>query len=210
MSDFLTTVLTFPTLIYSVLFAFTLVYWLLCLTGLVEIDLVDGFLGGEGEHGDASTLSAMLGRFGLAGVPLMVVLTVLSFVGWLITYFTQLLLLAHLPDGLRLVAGIGVLVLALLPGMLLTSLLLRPLSKLLLRLRPPTTRSVLGMVGEVISPTVDAQRGQARFNDGGAGLVFQVRARSPDSFVRGQRVALIEYDAKTHVYRVIAEDAFNR
>lgn len=209
MDAFLTTALTFPTLIYSVMFAFTLVYWLLCIVGLADVDLVDGYLGGEGHHGDVGGLAAVLARFGLAGVPIMVILTVLAFIGWLITYFSQLLVLAALPDGIRLIAGIAVALLALLPGMVVTSLLLRPFSKLLLRLRPHAERTVLGMVGTVISPTVDEARGQAKFEDGGAGLVFQVRAKAPDVFMRGDKVALVEFDAAKHVYRVVSEGRFN-
>ena len=40
MTEFLTTALTFPTLLYSILLAFCVVYWLLAATGLVDSDTI--------------------------------------------------------------------------------------------------------------------------------------------------------------------------
>ena len=44
MTEFLNTVLTFPTLVYSVLLAFCTVYWLLAATGIVDFDAVDYYV----------------------------------------------------------------------------------------------------------------------------------------------------------------------
>ena len=120
MSDFLQTCLTFPTLLYSIVLAFCAIYWLLASTGLVDTDAIDGMLAGDahahvhvahdlhhhhGDGGDHATSAGMLARLGLSGVPIMVVLTVLSFFGWLGTYFVHLLVLSHLPAALRLLLG---------------------------------------------------------------------------------------------------------
>ena len=58
MTEFLNTVLTFPTLVYSVLLAFCTVYWLLAATGIVDFDAVDGWLTIDGL---AAQLNAVLG-----------------------------------------------------------------------------------------------------------------------------------------------------
>ena len=110
MTEFLQTALTFPTLLYSILLAFCAIYWLLASTGLVDIDALDGLLGGDGDSHHASDSAGLLARLGLGGVPIMIVLTVLSFFGWLSTYFVHLLLLQHLPAPLRLIGGIVTLV----------------------------------------------------------------------------------------------------
>lgn len=234
MIDFLQTSLTFPTLAYSILLAFCVVYWLLAMTGLFDVDALDGLLMGDGDighgdfghvhaghadvgHGDAgqgdasdSTATAgMLARLGLSGVPIMIVLTVLSFLGWIITYFVHLLVLSHLPDSLRILAGIGTLLGALLPAVLLTSLVLRPVAKLMAKLQPVAAASILGRVGTVISPVVDAQGGRAAFDDGGAGLILQVRAPAGVTFARGERVVLLSHDAQAHTHAVISETEFN-
>jgi hypothetical protein len=129
MTEFYTTALSFPTLLYSILLAFCVVYWLLAATGLVDSDAIHGLLHHHdgldgihaGHHHDTATDSAgIVARLGLSGVPFMLILSVLAFFGWLITYFAQLLVLQYLPGPLRLLAGAGVLLLALLPGLVLT------------------------------------------------------------------------------------------
>ncbi|MFP7721326.1 hypothetical protein [Lysobacter sp. A3-1-A15] len=208
MSEFLTTALSFPTLAYSVVLAVCTIYWALAATGLVEIDALDGLLGGDGDSPDSSGAAAMISRLGLSGVPLMLVATVLAFVGWIGTYFVHLLVLAHLGEGLRLFAGAAVALAMLVPGIVLTSVLLRPLSRLLLKLRPPLDPSLLGRVAVVNSPEVATDYGTATVDDGGAGLVLQVRDGETGRFKRGDRVVLIEYLDAQHAYRVIPERQF--
>lgn len=220
MNDFLQTCLTFPTLAYSILLAFCVVYWLLAMTGLFHIHAMDGLLTGHGHaahgsigHGDAGDPAAtagVLARLGLGRVPILVVLTVLFFLCWLGTYFVHLLVLRHLPDSLRIVLGIATVVGALIPGILLTSLLLRPLSRWLATLQPPMGSSILGHVGTVISPQVDKQGGRAAFDDGGAGLILQVRSSSDAIFLRGERVVLLSHDAIANTHTVISETEFNQ
>jgi len=216
MTEFYTTALTFPTLIYSILLAFCVVYWLLAATGLVDSEAIHGLLhhhdgldGIHTHHHDGVVDDAgMIARLGLSGVPFMLILSVLVFFGWLITYFAQLLVLQYLPDSLRILAGIGVLVVALLPGLVLTSLLLRPVARLIMKLRPPVPPSVLGKAGSVISPKVTESEGRAEFDDGGAGLILQVRAPPGIAFHRGDRVVLLSFDEPANAYAVIAESEF--
>ncbi len=209
MIDFLKTALTFPTLLYSIVLAVCVAYWLLAATGLIDTDGPDGLLGGDGDTGgEASGIAAMIARLGLSGVPVMIVLTVLAFLGWLGTYFVHLLLLQHLPDLLRVLVGLAAAVVMLVPGAIVASLLLRPLSRLLLRLRPPAEPSILGRTAIVSTPSVDTHYGQATVDDGGAGLVLQIRDDQPVRFKRGDRVVLIEYLGARHAYRVVSEEQF--
>jgi len=209
MTEFLQTALTFPTLLYSVLLAFCVIYWLLAATGLMDLDALDGLLGDDGDSHHASDSAGLLARLGLGGVPIMIVLTVLSFFGWTVTYFVHLLVLQHLPALLRMLGGIATLVGALVPGVFVTSLLLRPVRKLMVKLRPPVAPRILGRVGTVISPEVDGNQGRAAFADGGAGLILQVRVAPPGRFLRGDRVVLLEHDATANTYLVISESQFN-
>ena len=216
MTEFYTTALTFPTLLYSILLAFCVVYWLLAATGLVDNDTIHGLLhhhdgldGIHTHHHDGVVDDAgVIARLGLSGVPFMLILSVLVFFGWLITYFAQLLVLQFLPDPLRILAGIGVLLAALLPGVVLTSLLLRPVARLIMKLRPPVPPSILGKAGNVISPQVTDSEGRAEFDDGGAGLILQVRAPPGTTFRRGDRVVLLSFDAQAHAYAVMSESEF--
>jgi len=203
MEAFLNTSLGFPTLVYSVLLGVCLVYWLLAATGLVEIDGLDGLdLDLDAEPGG---IAGIFGRLGLNGVPLMLVLTLVVFFAWVATYFVHLLVLAHAPGPLRWLLGAGVALLALPPAILATATLLRPLRRRLLLLRPPATASLLGRVAVVRTPTVDAGHGMADLDDGGAGLVLQVRGEAAAGMKRGDRVVLIAHALDTNTWNVVPE-----
>lgn len=207
MAEFLNVALTFPTLPYSIVLAFAMVYWLLAACGVVD----DGFatdgidLGGgeEGLHG----ISGMFSRLGLGGAPVMLVIALLAFFGWTGTYLTHLFLLQPLPVPLRWAAGSAVALLALVPAVPLTALILRPVRRLLLRLRAVPQTSLLGRIGVIASPQVTTSTGYATVDDGGAGLILQVRLPEGQTLPRGSRVVLIEYVAEHNHYRVAAEDS---
>ena len=135
----------------------------------------------------------------------MLVVTLLGFFAWIVTYFVHLFVLLPLPDLLRWAIGAVVALLAPLPAVPFTALLLRPVRRFLLRLRPVAQASLLGRTGVVASPKVDARGGHATFDDGGAGLVLQVR--SEIELQRGERIVLVEHVADQHHYRVVRADA---
>ncbi|MDO4710111.1 MAG: hypothetical protein Q4B94_10005 [Pseudomonadota bacterium] len=205
MNAFLHTALSFPTLPWSVLFTVAVLYWLVAALGVFDIDA-----GMEGESPLADA-GGMLTRLGLRGVPLMLVVLLVAFFAWISTYFFQLYLLDRLFSGtLRTLVGTLAMLLAAVPGILMASLLLRPLRRFMLKLVPAAPPSLLGKVGTVTTPEVDAEHGMASFEDGGAGLLLQVRAQPPDVYPRGERVVLIEYREADNSWRVISESQFNR
>lgn len=199
MVTFLTTSLGYPTLAYSVLLGGLLVFWLVSAIGIIGLDAL------ELDYGDAGESGGMVSRLGLDGLPTLLVLTLLAFFAWTITYFVHLLLLAPLPALLRYGLGTLVLVLAPVPAIVLTAFVLRPLRRFVLRLRPAPAVSLLGKVAIVRTPTVDARQGMAELDDGGAGLILQVRHEGDAVLARGDRVVLLEHQAGPNTWRVVAE-----
>lgn len=206
-NEFLHTALTFPTVVYSMLLAVTAIYWLLASTGLADGDAVDAFMGGDGD-GDAVIAAAMLGRLGLGGIPLMVVATVFGAVAWLGTYFVQLLALPRVPEELRTVAGVAVMLGMLVTAALATSVALRPVGRRLAKMEAAATPSLLGQTAVIITPSLSGEYGQASVDDGGAGLILQVRHDAPNTLKRGDRIVLIEYIEGQNAYRVVSEQQF--
>lgn len=202
MDLFLTTSLGFPTLVYSVLLALCLVYWLLAATGLVDIDL-DGL--GLDVDMESGGIAGIFGRLGLSGLPTMVVVTLLSFFGWILTYFVHLLLLSHLFGPLRWLLGAGIGLLALVPAILATAAVLRPVRRALIHLRPLPETSLLGRVATVRTPEVTTVGGMAELDDGGAGLILQVRGDDGAGMKRGDRVVLVSHASDTNTWQVIPE-----
>lgn len=210
MDEFLTIILTFPTVVYGVLLAVCVIYWMLAATGLFDLDAVAGWLGSDGDSIEPSFVAGMLAKIGLSGVPMTLVLTILSLFGWIVCFLAQRYLLSLAPDALRGFAGTGIAVAALIPGVLATSITLRPLAKLIARLRPPIPPSVLGRTGRVISPIVDERNGRAHFDDGGAGLILQVRALPDQNFQRGDQIVLIEHLDAANAFRIISKTEFDQ
>ena len=208
MAEFLSVALGFPTLPYSILLGFSAIYWLLAATGMADHHLADGHLHVDGAHGAEHGLhgiSGIFARLGLGGAPLMLVVALLSFWAWTFTYFAHLFLLQALPDPVRWGLGSAVALLALVPAVPLTSWMLRPLRRLLLKLRPVAQQSLLGKVGVIASPRADAGSGYANVDDGGAGLVLQVRAPAGSHYLRGERVVLVDY-VHAHNHYLVARE----
>lgn len=215
---FLQIVWSFPTVIFSLLMMMVVLYWLIAATGLIDLDILDGVfgIGAEGADaagGDGGGLSGVTGplmRVGLGGIPLTVVFTALVFFSWFLTYFAEYLVLRHLPGNwMHTVLGLGTMIGALVASVFLSGIALRPLRRFFAQLKPLPARPLLGQLAIVRSPTVTASMGSASVEDGGAGLILQVRDDVPDRFKRGDRVVLIEYFAEQNAYRVIGEDEFN-
>ena len=208
MEQFLNIALSFPTVVFSFVLAVMVVYWLIALLGMVEIDALDNLALPDGDGLELEGLSGLLMRLGLAGIPLTIILTMLAFFSWFVSYYAIYLLQGvGLGGWPSLALGVGVLPVSFVAGVLLTALALRPLRHLLGRIAPRNRKSLLGQVGVVRSPTVNAQQGYVAVEDGGAGLILQVRSHNR-SYQRGDRVVLIEYRPDMNHYVVISEEEF--
>lgn len=207
MELFLNIALSFPTLIFSVMLLVVVLYWLLAMTGLVDLDIFHVHIGHGVEGGglEFAGVTGLLMRFGLDGVPLTLILSVVTLLAWLISYFAGFFLLHHLPwDLLRYVLGSVVILLSVFLALPFTGLVLRPFRSLFEKAKPVDSVSLLSEVAVVRSPIVSLTQGTAELNDGGAGLILQVRAEA-GLFKRGDRVVLVEYLPEPNAYRVIAE-----
>ncbi len=202
MDLFLQVALGFPTIVFSGLLVLTTLYWLLAMLGLFDLEVP---LMPEGDAVDVGGIPGLLAWLRLEGLPLPLILWAISLLGWIIVYFTDYFLLRHLPaDSLHTLFGIGALVGAVVIATPITGVVLAPLRGLFARTEGADSVSLLGRVAEVRSPEVTPERGQAALDDGGAGLILQVRAEA-GRFRRGDRVVLVEYIERDNAYRVIAD-----
>lgn len=216
MDVFLRVVTSFPTVVYSVLLLVMLVHWLMTMLGVLEIDAIDGLLpdeigldGGDGAHHGG--LGGLLLKFGLHGIPVMVVFTIIAIVGWSFCFFVELHVLGTMPDGVATtLLGVATMIGGLLLSIPVARIVLAPVRRLMRRYEPVTQRPLLGRYAEVRSPEITQTHGTAWVEDGGAGLILQVRADLPGRFVRGDRVVLIEYLDAQNAYRVTSTEEFER
>ncbi|MEQ1514564.1 MAG: hypothetical protein ABL934_18060 [Lysobacteraceae bacterium] len=216
MNEFLDIATSFPTAIYSVLLLVVTAHWLLSALGILEIDTLDGLLpddlGVDGADGaEPGGIGGVLLKFGLHGVPVMIIFTILAIVGWAFCYFIDLHVLRGLDLGpMGVVAEAATAVGGLLLSIPVARAVLTPVRRLLRRYEPVTQRPLLGRYAEVRSPEITQNHGTAWVDDGGAGLILQVRADVSGRFVRGDRVVLIEYLEEQNAYRVISGGEFEQ
>ena len=222
MIDFINTVLSFPTVLWSMALALSVIYWALAATGLLDIDsidglvdadvgdLIDGHQASHSSHSGHADTAGILTRWGLSGVPFMVMFTILSLVGWMVSFYIQLWVLSFLPTVLAWVLGVVVFAASVFVAIIATSWILRPIRNWLAKnIVPPHEVSVLGKVGTVISPTVTSTDGRAEFADGGAGLILQVRSISNETYKRGDQVVILTHNKDLHTYEVMLHMPLN-
>ncbi|THU03680.1 ubiquinone biosynthesis protein UbiH [Lampropedia puyangensis] len=207
MHQFLNIIVSFPTVVFTILLAFSLLYWMVVLLGLIDTEVLDSlFFDADGV--DAGALAGLLTRLGLNGVPVTVIISLIVLFAWLSSYFATLLLWPLLSNQVaHLLLGAGIFIAALLAAVVLTAIALRPVRALLKKIPQETPKVVLGRIGVVRSATVSATQGYALVEDGGAGLVLQIRTVD-ETLPRGTRVVLIEHIAANNTWRVVSEEEF--
>jgi hypothetical protein len=205
MDLFLDIALSFPTVVLSLLLAVLLGYWALAVLGLFDLDAINTSVLPDGDALEVGGISGLLMKLGLDGVPLTLIFTLIVLLAWLGCYYVDYMLLRQWPEGaLRSAVSWLAVPACLLAATPFAGLLLQPLKPLFRKVQVTNDVSLLGRTAIVRSPLVDEVRGQAEIDDGGAGLILQVRAPA-GRFARGDRVVLVEYLAAANAYRVIAE-----
>ncbi|WOC04228.1 OB-fold-containig protein [Providencia sp. PROV024] len=209
MSLFFHNSLMFPIVIFSGLLIIVLFYWLCAAFGLLDIDLFN--VDTEFDSGiDATGFAGWLTKLGLAGVPVTIILTLFTLFGWVITYFSVYGFIRFIDLSLlRYLVGFAVFVITIFISLHLTALCLKPVRNKLISLnKPKTVHQLIGKYATVRSGTVNEKNGEAILEDGGAGLILQIRAPFTEGIKRGDRVVIISYDADSHSYQVVTEKEF--
>lgn len=258
MSEFLEVMLSFPTVVFTVMLALSVIYWLFVILGALDMDLlgsadgaadgvadgvvdgaVDGALdagvhGAEGalhgvEHavdgaahavhggghgaadglagadGSAEAAGGFLSALKLRRVPVTVSFSLFSAFSWLFSCLTMQTAGPALAD-LSIptwVLGIPAMLIVSFVALMVTSLAVRPLGKLFhTHVAGKSQTDLVGKVCVVSTGRVDDKFGQANLEDGGAGLILQVRARPGNGIKRGDRVLIIGWDEKLGGFNV--------
>ncbi len=204
MAAFLAITFSFPTVVFTILLAVAVIYWLISLLGLVDLDGGDGDI----DIDPSADVGGLMVTLGLQGVPLPLVLTLLFLSSWLLAYFADLLFGAVLGGGWgHVVFGLLVIPGALFAGLLVTSVLVRPLRPLFRRAyKRPLQKQVIGTACVVLAFNESTGKGRAEAHRDGAHLILQIR--SDASLARRDRVVLVEYLSDQQAYWVMPEADF--
>ncbi|MEU7046456.1 hypothetical protein AB0A77_36155 [Streptomyces varsoviensis] len=216
MHDFLAAALGFPAVVFSFALVVVVAYWLLVLVGGIDSDshghhdLSDGHgSGGDGADGSGhGGLTGLVAAVGLGGVPITVVLSLLTAVAWFLALAGTVLLErieAHGPT--RTLLGAGVLAVAAVGSWAVTWLLVRPLRRLYPDERPPSRLDFVGRICVVRTGRVDSGFGQAEVAaEDGSTAIIQVRTDEA-GLTAGATALIFDYDAAGEFFRVGAFEA---
>ena len=238
MDPFYQNISSFPTVVFTFVLAICLFFWMVAVLGMVDIDSLDFDIPGAdalGHHGighdisgighdighhdfgdigpdvtNANALAGLMLRFGLHGVPVTIIISLMALFGWLISYYAVHYLFFLVPgDILRYVVGLGVLIGATYIAAIITGLLIKPLRPLFKKAQTQSVKHILGQTAVVRTSRVDTAFGEATLADGAAGLILKVRATGETTFKKGDRVVLFEHLTEQNVYRVVSEEEFS-
>lgn len=205
MEAFIAVTFSFPTVLFTVLLAVAVIYWLISLVGLVDLD------GGGDADVDLDASSEMGGlmvTLGLQGVPLPLVLTLLFLCAWPVSYFTDLLFGSLFGSGWgRVFFAVLLIPGASIVGLFVTVLLVRPLRPLFRQAyKRPLETQVIGTSCVVLAFNENTGKGRVETNRDGAHLILQIRSNT--ALARRDRVVLVEYLEEQRAYWVIPEADF--
>lgn len=189
--------LRFPVVVFTIGLGIVLVYWLFVLLGALDIDLLGG-----GEHGghDAGGHDVdgdgVFAKLGLGVVPITITVSLIMLVGWT----GSLLLMHHLGH----IAWVKYAVLPgmLVGGMLVTSLLVRPIAPVFKVREGKSNREYVGHTCTVTTATVDENFGHANVEDGGVTMDIAVRCDGTAKLARNDKALIIEFDEERQAYLV--------
>lgn len=222
MTEFLQAIIAFPTVLFTVPLGFALLYWGFVIVGAADVDLLGGADGateglaegaaeglaegaaeGVAESGGETGLAWVLSVLRLRKAPVTVTMSLFFFWAWMISVFANRaawnLLGGELPG---FAVSTLVFLIAFAGSLVATSTSIRPMESLFQTGRVRGGRALVGRTCTVRSGRVDATFGQAEIEDGGAGILVNVRCPNDNDLKKGREALIIDYEPGRDVYVV--------
>lgn len=207
MEQLFTVASQFPTVIYSVLLGIVVVYWIIGMLGVIDLDFsgdVDVDIDVDADAGaSVGGLAGLFLTFGLTGVPFTLVISIIILVCWLISFYLQFYLLTWLPDGvLYYIAGVVSDIVVFFVSLPITAFIIRPLKGMFSSVETASSSNLIGKDATIVTGTVSDTFGQARLFNDGAEILVDVRCSPEHEMSAGDKVLVIEYLQDNHAYIV--------
>jgi len=179
MGEFLDAAVSFPAVIFSFLLALVVIYWLLVLIGTLDVEI------GDFELADG---------IGLGGVPVTVTVSVLTVVSWFVS-LVGVVITDGLATPLRVIVGIGVLLIATLAGLVAARLVAVPMRGLYVTGGEASRGDFVGRECVIRTGRVTGDFGQAEVTAvDGSSAIIQVRQTGEHALTGGSRALIFDYD----------------
>ena len=190
MSMFLAAALSLPTVVFTVLLGFFLIYALLTLLGALDIEWLDGLLGVDDVND--SVLEGGLHALGVTGIPLTIFAGVSTIFAWLLSFAGM----KFLPESLLVKIAVGIGAAAL--GLFIGARAVRPFRGLFLTAAGPERKQLVGKICTIRSLHVNDNLGTAELGD----VVAEVRCFRENELTVGSKAIVYDYDPSQGTYHV--------
>ena len=213
MGDFMGAEAAAPTAIYTVLLGVVVIYWVLAMLGMVDIEHsgLDVDVGvhthADGDASDIGHLASYVVALGLNGVPFSVAVSLLVLVAWTVSCLGGEWLLPLVPTmALQMLAGTALLVASAVIAIPITAVAIRPLRGLFVSHTAVSNAALVGQLCRVVTGVVNEKDGRAEVARRGASLNIRVWATTPNALKRGSQALIVEYDEAAARYLIVAHD----
>jgi hypothetical protein len=219
----------FPTAIFTLLLALSLLYWLFVILGALDIDMLDfgeaaeGMIDGAAEgaaegafegiaegaaeagaegvaEGAAEAGAGLLSALKLRSAPATVVFSFIVLFAWAVSFMSVRAVAGWGLTGA--LVGLGIMVVAIMLALPLASIAIRPLAPVFRPAHARTRADLLGQFCVISTQKVTDRFGQANCHLGGDDLLIQVRAAEFNTLSKGKQALIIDYDREREAYLV--------
>lgn len=201
MELFLNEIFSFPTIIFTVPLIVFMLFWLMAFAGLIDMEILD--IDVDADSDADATSGTWIESLGLDGVPLTVALTLVDIYAFAFTYLARKYLMPLL-DGVLTATAVGfiVAIFAVVIAIPVAAVCCKPLRKVFHTHEGVSKKDLNGVICIVTTQTVTESFGQATADDG---MVYTIRATTPNDLCKGSRVVLLEFSEETDSYIVASE-----
>lgn len=168
--------------------------------GLVDGDADLDVSGSDGTH--PTLLAAVVSALRLRQIPATAVLSILITFSWLISVVAMQILSRNFPNIASGVSRLGILLIAPVLALPLSSMVCIPLSRVFVIRKPPSKQDLIGSTCRIRTGSVTQRFGEATLEDGGAGLVVRVRVDRDRGLKRGDQALIIQWDPELDSFLV--------
>ncbi|MCF6439292.1 YqiJ family protein [Pseudoalteromonas luteoviolacea] len=197
--DFLNTIFTFPTVVFTTLLLIVMVFWLIALLGFADIDMLEGDVELDVDGGGDSFL-----QMGFGGVPLTISISFVVLISWVASFYAHQLFAYALGDGVMFyLLGAAMMLGCFVLSIPLTAILIKPLRRFFDSKEAASKNDFIGLECVIATSKVTSQFGQAKVQFQGTEQLIEVRADEEGLFALGDTGFLIEHDANKNSYLVV-------
>lgn len=194
---FLVTILTFPSVIFTILLAIIVIYWLFVIIGALDTDILGDF-----DVGDLFHIASF------AGTPFPITFSILTLWNWILTTLGTYYFVLPAPDVVwQLLMGLAVFIVCSLLSFYLTTQVIRPFQQAFLVTEIPIGDKLIGKTCVISTSRVDEKFGEAFYrNHRGTEILLYVRATLPNTLTKDSNALIISYSMAENTYIVISYD----